>query len=278
MQANDGEGAAMRVVEYESEGYKSSNFTVSGPWISAVVTIYRRSELAEKALQSVLCQSYPWIEVIAIEDGSCSDIGHWLQQSVFCNKVWRYMRAEQNQGLAVTRNYALKRAKGAYIAFLDDDDSWAENKIEKQMQVMHKMPNIDAVVSGAIFFDRYGASERLYTISGPVRDMLAMHSTRVFPDNTALYRVDTLRTICGFDEQLRSHTEYGLWMRLAAINAIVYCLHDTLVSINQYHIDQMTTDYEIRMQVTDVAVMQWRVAMGVVVWGRQSRMDCERIR
>ena len=90
--------------------------------ITAVVTTYKRSELAKRAITSIITQTHPKTEILVIEDGSKTGLCNWIKNNIPVEI--RYYNNERNKGLAASRNWGINNAKGEYIAFLDDDDEW----------------------------------------------------------------------------------------------------------------------------------------------------------
>jgi glycosyltransferase involved in cell wall biosynthesis len=103
------------------------------PLVSAVIPTYRRPELVLRAVNCCLAQTYPNMEVVVVVDGPDPEVEAVLagvtddRLQVVVNPV--------NSGQAQCRNLGVQRAKGEWIAFLDDDDLWLPEKIEKQMAV-----------------------------------------------------------------------------------------------------------------------------------------------
>lgn len=124
------------------------------PLVSIVIPVYNHKEWLKKALKSALDQTYKNIEVIVIDDGSeeaISDLEELRDSRVY------YFRNE-NRGVAYSRNYGIFCAKGKYIAFLDSDDFWVQNKLEVQINYMEKK---DAVWSQHCYFYYSDTKEKI---------------------------------------------------------------------------------------------------------------------
>ena len=100
--------------------------------VSVVIPTYNRARLVGKAIESVLRQSYGNYEVIVVDDGSADDTMAVVQQNY---PQVRYIYKE-NGGAASARNIGIAEARGELVAFLDADDAWYENKLEKQVELM----------------------------------------------------------------------------------------------------------------------------------------------
>lgn len=106
------------------------------PTVSVITPSYNCEDFLEETIQSVIRQTFQDWELIIVDDHS-SDSSYSIAQ-IFSKKDSRItaIRLPENGGAAVARNTAIERAKGRYIAFLDSDDLWKENKLEQQLQFM----------------------------------------------------------------------------------------------------------------------------------------------
>lgn len=98
--------------------------------ISVIIPTYNRAHLLKRAINSVLNQTYKDIEVIIVDDCS-EDNTKEVVNSIESKKI-RYIRLENNSGACKARNVGIKKSSGEYIAFLDSDDEWCPDKLEKQ--------------------------------------------------------------------------------------------------------------------------------------------------
>ena len=102
--------------------------------ISVIIPNYNRSELLKKAITSVLNQSYAVLEILVCDDGSTDNSKEVIEQ--FNNQTIKWIDCGKNGRPAIPRNIGVKKAKGNYIAFLDNDDEWLPTKIEEQVKVI----------------------------------------------------------------------------------------------------------------------------------------------
>ena len=96
---------------------------------------YNTSIYISETIESVLFQTYPYWELIIVDDGSTDDTDNIVKPFLDDRRI-KYLKNDRNSGAAVSRNRALKEAKGKWIAFLDSDDLWLPEKLEKQLQFM----------------------------------------------------------------------------------------------------------------------------------------------
>ena len=102
--------------------------------ISVVIPTYNRKKQLPECIRSVLAQTYRNIEVLVVDDASTDgteELFHEIEDPRL-----HYLRYETNRGACYARNYGAKRAKGELIAFQDSDDTWYEDKLEKQYRFL----------------------------------------------------------------------------------------------------------------------------------------------
>src|SRR5438046_1927113 len=104
------------------------------PIVSVVISTYNRRAKLERAIHSALNQSSKDIEVIVVDNASTDDTAQ--RMSDVKDPRMRYIRHETNKGGPAARNTGIKEAKSPLIAFLDDDDQWSSQKLEKQVRAM----------------------------------------------------------------------------------------------------------------------------------------------
>ena len=118
--------------------------------VSVVITTRNRCELLKRAIESVLNQTYRNIELIIIDDNSSDNTQELVRSST--GKII-YVRHNKCMGGAASRMTGSQRANGEYIAFLDDDDQWEPEKIEKQINVAKgAIPDCAVITCGAKIF------------------------------------------------------------------------------------------------------------------------------
>ncbi len=117
--------------------------------ISVVIPTYNRPELLNNSINSVLSQTYRDFELIVIDDCSSDNTPDVLEG--FRDERLRVIRNSSNKGIAAVRNISVSNSQGKYIAFLDDDDEWLPDKLEKQLKIMEDGPdNLGCVYSGCL--------------------------------------------------------------------------------------------------------------------------------
>ena len=190
------------------------------PLVSTIIPTYNRAHIIGEAVDSVLSQTYPNVEVIVVDDGSTDNTPEILRQ--YGDRI--RVISQRNAGPAVARNRGIKASTGEVIAFLDSDDIWLPAKLERQIALMNqagdKVPcclcNILMKWRDVEFasFDR--AWLRPDISEGIWMNVDEVLATRfVLFNQGAAVRREVLSKLGGFDESLRFMEDYDLPLRLA---------------------------------------------------------------
>ena len=116
---------------------------MANPLISCIIPVFNGERYLGEALDSILAQTYRPIEIIVIDDGSTDGTGELVAQ--YGDRI-RYFR-QNNEGAPTARNAGLSAARGAFVAFLDSDDLWHPEKLERQMARFEARPELDLCVT-----------------------------------------------------------------------------------------------------------------------------------
>lgn len=112
----------------------------NAPLISVIMPVYNREKYVAEAVESILAQTYPNIELICIDDGSTDSSDKILRS--FGEKIV-HIPGDQNLGIAAARNKGIAIAQGEYLALMDDDDIATPDRLELQMKQFQENPNLD---------------------------------------------------------------------------------------------------------------------------------------
>jgi glycosyltransferase involved in cell wall biosynthesis len=202
------------------------------PRVSVIIPTYNRRAYLQEAIDSVLAQTYTDYEVIVIDDGSTDGTGEALRAR-YGERI--YYEWQENQGESVARNRGIALAQGEYIAFLDSDDLWLPEKVEKQVAFLDEHPETRAVFCQAHTCDAHG--ERLQQVLagdlGPdafTLEALLMTNTISGPGSTLVLDATLLRKAGSFDPQIRFAEDWDLCLRIRIITEIGY-LPEPLASV-----------------------------------------------
>lgn len=130
--------------------------------VSAVIPTYNRAHLLNRAVQSVLRQSYSNVECIIVDDGSTDSTAQEINGiKAKDGQTLVYEKLDKNSGACAARNRGIDKASGEYIAFLDSDDVWHEDYIERQLQFLNSSL-CDVVLCRMEVFDKNGEHNHFF--------------------------------------------------------------------------------------------------------------------
>jgi glycosyltransferase involved in cell wall biosynthesis len=194
-----------------------------GPSVSIVIPTYNRAGHIGQAIQSVLAQTFEDFEVLIVDDASTDNSEEIILG--FNDGRILYLRRNNNGGAAAARNTGIQAARGEFIAFLDSDDEWAPDKLEKQLAKFNSAERSTALVySDAVFSDvRTGTvlKNRIPKYEGYVHELL-LQNDFIGGCSSTMVRTDAVRCVGGFDVGLPSRQDWDLWIRMARQYSIGY--------------------------------------------------------
>ncbi len=201
--------------------------------VSAVITTYDRPQFVMRAIRSVSAQTYRPLETIIVEDGSDSGVKALLEEERLHDV--QYVCHDKNRGLAAARNTGLRLAQGEYVAYLDDDDEWKPERIEKQMKLLQQLTREEKARVGVVYcgVEIRVAGRSKVTIGPPknignLRSAIIREGASTRP-STCLFPKRALETVGGYDEALRSSIDHDIWMALATKGYYAYAVNEPLV-------------------------------------------------
>ncbi len=152
--------------------------------VSVIIPVYNRAKYIEDCLNSVLNQTYKDYEIIVVDDGSTDNLKQVLLP--YLSKI-NYIHKE-NGGAASARNVGIRNAKGEYIAWLDSDDRWFDFKLELQMMLLEKIPELGFICSDfACFSDEKGKISDSYILDYfTIYDQYNLSFEKMFPHHLTL--------------------------------------------------------------------------------------------
>ena len=108
--------------------------------VSIIVPVFNRERTLRRALNSILNQTYKEYEVLICDDGSYDRTKEIAREFVKMDSRFKLLELKENKGAGAARNLGMKNSTGDFIAFLDSDDEWLPDKLEKQVQRMDNEP------------------------------------------------------------------------------------------------------------------------------------------
>ena len=182
--------------------------------VSVIVPVYNRAHLVAVTIESILSQTYQALEIILINDGSDDASLSVLREyeSRFPDKI--RVIDQLNQGQIIARNNGIKAARGKYVAFLDSDDLWIENKLEWQIPLFGE--GVGLVYGGVTLIDEYGDTTGFEpcdpAIQGKIYPQLLVKN-RMTGGSVVVLR-EALEKVGVFDPEFRAAENWDLWLRI----------------------------------------------------------------
>lgn len=229
--------------------------------VSAILTTYNRPELAARALDSILGQTKPPHEIIVVDDAGSADLLQQLKS--LGQEQIRYIRHDNNRGLAAARNSGISAATGDFVAFLDDDDEWLPRRLERQYERYSKLSGTEkkhlaCLQVGCVFFSQSGTEvgQSMPQNHGSLAESIRIKGA-VTPSSSFLFLRHAIEAVGGFDETLVSGIDHDIWMSLAVAGYSNEAICEPLVKIYRDHRETMMTDVSKRIDGLDQYVAKW---------------------
>lgn len=183
---------------------------IEADMVSVITPLHNSAAYISETIESVLAQTYQAWELIIVDDVSTDQSVQIVEAFVERDARIKLIKLEENSGAAVARNTAIKAASGRYIAFLDSDDLWLPDKLDKQLAFM-RMHGHPFTFSAYSRIDEQGQPLGLVGVPDKVsyRQML---KTSVIGCLTAMY--DTAYFGKVYMPLIRKRQDYGLWLKL----------------------------------------------------------------
>lgn len=212
--------------------------TDSRPMVSIIVPTFNRPHLIGNTILSIQNQTYPNIEIVVVND--CGS----PVEDVICHLNDKnsiiYVRHSKNAGLAAARNTGIRIARGEYIGYLDDDDIYYPDHVETLVDFLVKNR------AQIAYTDAYMACQTLVNGIWETKERKLLYSMdfnkdiifirNMFPVLCILHEKKCMDVVGGFDESLKTHEDWDLWLRMSRKFAL-------------YHIKKITAEYVVRTGV-----------------------------
>ena len=190
--------------------------------ISCIITTYHREfEYIERALKSVLNQSYENIEVLVVDDNEdnsdyCKSIINGLKNYPSV----KYYKQNGNKGACAARNLGIENSNGKFVAFLDDDDEWLPEKLSVQKDAFDNAPENTGLVfcHGYVVYDDDPSKNETYAPTNEIK--YPTHSDLLYADyigstSHPLILKEAIVSVGMFDIRMPARQDYEMWIRIS---------------------------------------------------------------
>jgi glycosyltransferase involved in cell wall biosynthesis len=212
----------------------------NGASIAVIIPTYNSGKFFEKTLESVLRQTVSPDEVLVNDDAS-SDGTAELAES-YGPPVRVFHGANQRQ--AASRNFAAAQTNCEWLAFLDHDDLWAPNKLERQIEELARIPHADLCYSARVTFEEEDGIFRRGTVfSVPPAEHIrkSLYRNTTFLPGSVLIRRSTYLAAGGFNPAIKLVEDWDLWLRLLHRNVQFAARHEPLL-LTRYHVNNQSNN------------------------------------
>lgn len=187
------------------------------PRVTVLLTSYNHLTFLPEAVESVRRQTLRDFELLVLDDGSTDGSREWISANVPPGEVFF---AEQNLGTYGLLNAGLERSSGEWVAILNDDDFWLEEKLARQMALADSEPRLGLIGATGHFVDGHGqriAADLgiVYEPMPPGDHFATLVLTNAFVTSSVVFRRGALGRETRFDSSLYGLGDYGLWLRIA---------------------------------------------------------------
>ncbi|MGE0267433.1 MAG: glycosyltransferase family 2 protein [Candidatus Omnitrophota bacterium] len=212
------------------------------PLVSIVTPTFNRSRFIDRLVKNVLAQTYQDFELVLVDDGSTDNTRELVDRWIKENPGRIQYVYQPNQGSGAARNNGIKQAKGKYIAFLDSDDEWTPDYLDKIMTVLEK-GEFQWTVTGARRIDigkdgreldtkliRCHLQEFSHFFKRELNVYEALLTGNVVGETSRIAVLkQALLAVGGFRDHLKLSQDYELWLRLAKAGYKLFITDEPLV-------------------------------------------------
>lgn len=192
------------------------------PLVSVVLPTFDRLVFLQQGVESLRAQTLGDWELIVVDDGSTDGTATYLTELAATDARVRALTLPHGGRIARLRNLALGQATGRYVAFLDSDDLWHPEKLQRQVETFGERQGARWCFTASIGIDESGAALPMslqhaqpprsgWILEPLLQQMTAMHTSSVLVERTLL------EDLHGFDEAFEFGEDHDLWLRLAAV-------------------------------------------------------------
>ncbi|MDZ8117329.1 glycosyltransferase family 2 protein [Pontiella agarivorans] len=219
------------------------------PLVSIIVPVHNRPSELERAIKSILNQTFSDFEIIVVDDCSTDSTPGVIQTLEDLDDRVSGYRNEKNGGGAYTRNEGARRARGELLAFLDSDDEWVPEKLERQIAYMKNCDGHAVLASYYLVVETNGRVHKRgpgIIPTGHIRESLLKGVCNAVT-SVVLIKKEHFDRVGGFSGDLQSMQDYDLWIKLSEFY--------TCECIPEY-LTIMHTDADVRISISP----QYRIA------------------
>jgi glycosyltransferase involved in cell wall biosynthesis len=185
------------------------------PAVTVLIGAYENELTLPRAIASILAQTEQSLELIVIDDGSRDASAAVAEEAIGADPRGRVMRLPQNLGIARSLNAGIEAAAAPVVAVQDADDYSAPQRLERELDLLAREPNVAVVGSRMREVDASDRLLRARTSFAPGDVGTVLMRFNPIPNGSAAFRREAILALGGYDPRYRFATEYDLWLRVA---------------------------------------------------------------
>jgi len=185
----------------------------NNPIVSVIISTHNRENKIGATIESVLNQTYQNFEIIIVDDASTDDTVSLLEEMTQKDpRISFYVLEKNSGGAAAPKNKALEHARGKYIATLDSDDLWYPEKLEKQLELFKKYPDVEVV--GCAFKNMRDGGDEIQFIPEVNHRNAILVKDYMGPGSCMIYKKSLLEKTGGFDPEFKNFQDWDMRIRI----------------------------------------------------------------
>ncbi len=226
--------------------------------VSIIIPVYNGEKYLSETLDSIIGQIFTDWEIVAVNDGS-TDNSHTILQE-YKSKLGSKMKIidQENSGVSVARNVAIDNSEGRYFAFIDSDDVWLPEKLEKQIAILDDNPDVALVYSDLLDLVRENTNTRKQILNKK------LHRGHIFeplfyfnfiPLSSVVVKKEIIEKYGNFDAHYKIIQDYDLLLRIAEDNVIDYV--DESLLLYRIHENNISGNVERKERENLELIQKW---------------------
>ena len=195
--------------------------------VSIIMPAYNAAKTIRDSIESIQAQTFKDWELIVIDDGSKDETANILQEMTAADNRIHFLQNERNSGASYTRNRAVELAIGEWIAFLDSDDLWMPEKLEKQLALAKSYPDMVVCYTASSFIDD---DSKPYSYVMPAIERLTYRQLlckNLMSCSSVMIRASVMKEIKMPNDKM--HEDYYVWLKVVKEYGEAYGINEPLL-------------------------------------------------
>jgi len=219
--------------------------------VTVVVPTHNRRQLVAQAVHSILRQEGVSLELVVVDDGSSDGTGPWLDRIAAIDSRIKIVHHERPRFISSARNAGIAKASGRWVAFCDDDDLWAPDKLSSQLAAL-RASSARWACTGVVAVDEHLEIIGHHNVRGGEVLARLLEVNTIPTGSSVIAELSLMREIGGFDPTLRGSEDWDVWIKLAQ--------HSPLAAV-----DRPLIAYRLGTQSLSMDVNRMRTGRSIIV-------------